>query len=472
MDTQALRRRLFDGLVIPAHPLALAADRKLDERRQRGLTRYYLAAGAGGIAIGVHTTQFAIRDPAYGAARAPPRPDHAGDPRPRAALGRPDREDRRRDRADPAGGARGGAGGAPRVRRRAARARLGEGSIAGRRGPPPLPGGGPGAAPVRILPPAGSGRDPPSRGFLGPVPGDRERGRHQGGAVQPVPYDRRGAPARRERPAGRGGALHGQRRFHRRRPRHPVRLRGRRSSRGGEIPRRPARALGLLDAGGRDAARPDQGRGPPRRTRAVRAPAPGGRGDRHERRGLRRGQRLPGLHRRACTRCSSGRGCSRDGGASTPPRTCPRASSPRSTAWPARTPTWSTTRSSPQTGTGGWREPWRASRFRPASPGAWPRRPTRSKAPLSPTGPARPCGTSSAGARGRSATARRARRPATTTGAGATTSPSCATWAYAPTGSRRRGTGSIPRPGGRTPRASRSTTGSWTACSPPASNPG
>jgi dihydrodipicolinate synthase/N-acetylneuraminate lyase len=58
-----LRERLGQGLVIPAHPLALTAGRKLDERRQRALTRYYLAAGAGGIAVGVHTTQFAIRDP-------------------------------------------------------------------------------------------------------------------------------------------------------------------------------------------------------------------------------------------------------------------------------------------------------------------------------------------------------------------------------------------------------------------------
>jgi dihydrodipicolinate synthase/N-acetylneuraminate lyase len=58
-----LRGKLFSGLVIPAHPLALNRDRKLDERRQRALTRYYLAAGAGGIAVGVHTTQFAIRDP-------------------------------------------------------------------------------------------------------------------------------------------------------------------------------------------------------------------------------------------------------------------------------------------------------------------------------------------------------------------------------------------------------------------------
>jgi len=53
---------LRKGVVIPAHPLALTAKRKLDERRQRALTRYYLAAGSGGLAVGVHTTQFAIRD--------------------------------------------------------------------------------------------------------------------------------------------------------------------------------------------------------------------------------------------------------------------------------------------------------------------------------------------------------------------------------------------------------------------------
>ena len=56
------RDQLRAGTVIPAHPLALTAERKLDERRQRALTRYYLAAGAGGIAVGVHTTQFEIRD--------------------------------------------------------------------------------------------------------------------------------------------------------------------------------------------------------------------------------------------------------------------------------------------------------------------------------------------------------------------------------------------------------------------------
>ena len=57
-----LREKLKRGLVIPAHPLALNAARKLDERRQRALTRYYRTAGAGGVAVGVHTTQFAIRN--------------------------------------------------------------------------------------------------------------------------------------------------------------------------------------------------------------------------------------------------------------------------------------------------------------------------------------------------------------------------------------------------------------------------
>src|SRR2546428_5600525 len=57
---------LREGLVIPAHPLALTQERKLDERHQRALTRYYHAAGAGGIAVGVHTTQFAIREPQFG----------------------------------------------------------------------------------------------------------------------------------------------------------------------------------------------------------------------------------------------------------------------------------------------------------------------------------------------------------------------------------------------------------------------
>jgi len=62
----AWRSRLRAGTVIPAHPLALTRGRRLDERRQRALTRYYLAAGAGGVAVGVHTTQFAIHRPRVG----------------------------------------------------------------------------------------------------------------------------------------------------------------------------------------------------------------------------------------------------------------------------------------------------------------------------------------------------------------------------------------------------------------------
>ena len=61
-----IRKHLLSGLVIPAHPLALNSRRRLDERRQRALTRYYLAAGAGGLAVGVHSTQFEIHDPSVG----------------------------------------------------------------------------------------------------------------------------------------------------------------------------------------------------------------------------------------------------------------------------------------------------------------------------------------------------------------------------------------------------------------------
>jgi Dihydrodipicolinate synthase/N-acetylneuraminate lyase len=64
-DTTAVHAHLRAGQVIPAHPLALTARRTLDERHQRALTRYYVDAGAGGIAVGVHTTQFAIRDPRH-----------------------------------------------------------------------------------------------------------------------------------------------------------------------------------------------------------------------------------------------------------------------------------------------------------------------------------------------------------------------------------------------------------------------
>lgn len=70
MSTPVLPADIADilaaGTVIPAHPLALTAERRLDERRQRALTRYYAAAGAGGVAVAVHTTQFEIREPGHG----------------------------------------------------------------------------------------------------------------------------------------------------------------------------------------------------------------------------------------------------------------------------------------------------------------------------------------------------------------------------------------------------------------------
>src|SRR3954466_3064453 len=59
---ERVRQLLQTGVAIPAHPLALNAQRQLDPRRQRALSRYYIAAGAGGLAVGVHTTQFAVRE--------------------------------------------------------------------------------------------------------------------------------------------------------------------------------------------------------------------------------------------------------------------------------------------------------------------------------------------------------------------------------------------------------------------------
>lgn len=60
-----LRQHLLAGHVIPAQPLALDRHRKFSEKHQRALTRYYVAAGSGGLAVGVHTTQFEIRDPQH-----------------------------------------------------------------------------------------------------------------------------------------------------------------------------------------------------------------------------------------------------------------------------------------------------------------------------------------------------------------------------------------------------------------------
>ncbi len=66
LNPAALRAILKEGMVIPAIPLALDASRNFDQRRQRALVRYYIDSGSGGIAAGVHTTQFNIRDPRHG----------------------------------------------------------------------------------------------------------------------------------------------------------------------------------------------------------------------------------------------------------------------------------------------------------------------------------------------------------------------------------------------------------------------
>ena len=59
------KKLLYEGAFIPAHPLALHNDKSLDEQSQRRLTRYYIEAGVNGLAVGVHTTQFEIRDPEF-----------------------------------------------------------------------------------------------------------------------------------------------------------------------------------------------------------------------------------------------------------------------------------------------------------------------------------------------------------------------------------------------------------------------
>lgn len=66
MNIESLRAALLEGLVIPAHPLALTDSLKIDEKHQRALTQYYVASGAGGMAVGVHTTGFPIHDPKCG----------------------------------------------------------------------------------------------------------------------------------------------------------------------------------------------------------------------------------------------------------------------------------------------------------------------------------------------------------------------------------------------------------------------
>ena len=194
-----LRAALLEGQVIPAHPLALTAERRLDERRQVALTRYYCDAGAGGVAVGVHTTQFAIRSAGL---LEPVLRLAAGVVREReAAIGRRLAEGGGRRRTRP-----------PRPSPRpASPADLGYDARAaeprarcGRPRPTsswPTAGRSAEVLPlVRLLPPARGGRPGPRRGLLAPVPRDRPGRGHQGGALQPLPHPRRRPRPRRERP--------------------------------------------------------------------------------------------------------------------------------------------------------------------------------------------------------------------------------------------------------------------------------
>ncbi len=204
----ALRR----GAVIPAHPLALNQKRELDLRRQRALSRYYIDAGVSGLAVGVHTTQFAIREaglyePVLRAAAetATERADRAlflvaG------LVGRTAQALRRgRDRAR------------SRLSRRAAQPRRAQGRIRGR-ADRPLHGGRPAHSGNWLLSAAGGRRHRPAGLVLAPLRRDRQRDRDQDRALQPLSHPGR-HPGR-----GRGGrrgadhAAHRQRRSHRPRP--------------------------------------------------------------------------------------------------------------------------------------------------------------------------------------------------------------------------------------------------------------
>jgi hypothetical protein len=206
MDATVLQT-LRKGVVIPAHPLALNAQRQLDERRQVALTRYYCDAGAGGIAVGVHTTQFAIRNPQAGSfspcsawprkrrrVRAPvgkARGEGGGDLRPYAASrvgGRVRTQWRLRPRpVEPRCAAN-------RRRRRIASA---------------LPRRRARNSGVRVLP-AALGRRPPALvRILALILCHRSGCRHQGGALQSLPDAGRSARRGGQRPRGRDRAVYG-----------------------------------------------------------------------------------------------------------------------------------------------------------------------------------------------------------------------------------------------------------------------
>ena len=258
--SEELRRALGEGLVIPAHPLALTAERRLDERRQRALTRYYAEAGAGGIAVGVHSTQFGIRG--------------AGlfEPVLQLAATTAAESERRGGRALVR--IAGAIGPTPQAVAEAETARrLGYDAVLLSLGAlrdaslPELVAHCRRVAEVRpligfYLQPAVGGR-PLGEDFWRALPRDRRRRGDQGRPLQPLPDARRGARAGRERPRLRGRALHGQRRRDRARPARRVPRRAEGALRG-----RPAGPVGRLDAARGGAARRGEALSARRRQRA------------------------------------------------------------------------------------------------------------------------------------------------------------------------------------------------------------
>ena len=255
----AVRNVLDRGVAIPAMPLALTPERRLDERRQRALIRYYAASGAGGLAVGVHTTQFAIRDPKHGLFE--PVLALAAE-----ELGRADRA-----RAEPMVRIAGVCGGTGQAVAEAELARD-RGYHAGLLSLAALTDADEDAlvahcrAVAEVIPlvgfylqPSVGGRVLPYR-FWRRVRRDRGRGRGEDRPVQPLPDPRR-RPRRRRGGPRRHRPLHRERRRHRARPRDPLSDRdGARPGRAADR-RRPARPLVGLDEPGRRAARGVPGRG-------------------------------------------------------------------------------------------------------------------------------------------------------------------------------------------------------------------
>ena len=296
-DSDEILRR---GVVIPAHPLALTADRRLDERRQVALTRYYCDAGAGGVAVGVHTTQFAIREasllrPVLALAAETVRAHEAASGRRLLKVS-------------------GVCGPTAQAVAEATLARdlgydLGLLSLGALRDAPTddllahARAVGERHPPVRVLSPARGRRPGPRLPLLAGLPGDRRGARHQGGALQPLRDPRGGPGPGRKRTCGRGGSVHGQRRRDRGRPRGRLRLR-RWRPRG--LRRRPPGPMGGVDAEGRGFARRGQEVAAERRQGHGVSSHPGPSAHRRERRVLRRPQRAsPGASRVSTRSCAA-----------------------------------------------------------------------------------------------------------------------------------------------------------------------